>query len=114
MQVKLSKPCQKIIVTLQLQWMAWTRSDHTLLYGIVAVNSIETGKVLDVHICSTYCHSCELSRKLTKDSEKYENWEASHNLECKVNYHGPSKLRKQYKKVKLTVVMANLFRVNTV
>lgn len=50
----------------------WMRSGHTSLYGIVAVNSIETGKVLNVHTCSMYYHSCELSRKLPKDSEKYK------------------------------------------
>lgn len=35
----------------------WMRRGHTSLYGVVAVNSIETGKVLDMHTCSKYCHS---------------------------------------------------------
>lgn len=56
----------------------------------MAVNSIETGKVLDMHTCSKNYHSCELSRKLRKDSEKNKNWESSHKPECKVNYQGPS------------------------
>lgn len=69
----------------------WMRRGHTSLYGVVAVNnSVETGKVLDIHTCSKYCHSCELSRKLPKDSDKYKNWESSHKPECKVNYQGSS------------------------
>lgn len=66
------------------------RCDHTSLYGVVADNSIETGKVLDMHNCSKYYHRCELSRKLPEDSEKHENWEALQKPECKVNYQCPS------------------------
>lgn len=68
----------------------WVRCYHTSLYGVVAVNSIETGKVLHMHNCSKYCQRWEVSRKLPEDSEKYENWEALHKPECKVNYQCPS------------------------
>lgn len=61
----------------------WQRRGYSSLNGVVAASSIETGKIIDVHCLSKYCHGCVLSND---DDKKTEN----HEKECELNYEGHS------------------------
>ncbi|GIY96312.1 hypothetical protein CEXT_42991 [Caerostris extrusa] len=64
----------------------WQRRGHTSLNGCVAVLSIDTGKVLDLEVMSSYCSTC---RKLQKCLRiEYVTLKADHICQC--NYEGSS------------------------
>lgn len=56
---------------------SWQRRGHVSLNGIVSVTSVDTGKVLDVHVLSKYCLCPDKNNKVHLDS-------------CKANYVGTS------------------------
>ncbi|GIY99578.1 uncharacterized protein CEXT_71661 [Caerostris extrusa] len=65
----------------------WQRRGHTSLNGCVAVLSIDTGKVLDLEVMSSYCPTCRKLQKMHKNAE-YVALKADHICQC--NYEGSS------------------------
>ncbi|GIY92524.1 uncharacterized protein CEXT_150421 [Caerostris extrusa] len=60
----------------------WQRRGHTSLNGCVAVLSIDTGKVLDLEVMSSYCPTCrKLQKKMHKNAE-YVALKAVHICQC--------------------------------
>lgn len=66
----------------------WQRRGYTSLNGCVAAISVDTGKVLDVEIMSSFCPTCKRLKNMTKNIE-YEAEKADHICQC--NYEGSSK-----------------------
>ena len=65
----------------------WQKHGFSSLNGAVAVISIETGKVEDVEIMSSYCNACVSNEQLKEgDPNKYEEFKASH--DCGLNHKG--------------------------
>lgn len=62
---------------------SWQKRGHTSINGVVTATAIETGKVIDVHCLSKYCHGCKLAKE---DPTKIEN----HEQTCQLNYEGSS------------------------
>lgn len=56
----------------------WHKRGHTSLNGVMALTSVDTGKVIDVEIMSKYCQTCGKSTNNTP------------HLNCKKNYSGTS------------------------
>ena len=62
---------------------SWHRRGHSSLYGLVAVISAETGKVLDYTVKSRFCVSCMRHARLDPQSEEYQMWKQSHLVDGK-------------------------------
>ena len=69
---------------------SWHRRGHSSLYGLVAVISAETGKVLDYTVKSRFCMSCVRHAHLDPQSEEYRIWKQSHlvNGKCTFDFDG--------------------------
>ena len=67
----------------------WMRRSFTSLYGVFACVSWDTGRVLDVHVSSKYCHAC-VSWKFKREhrvisQQVYEDRAMEHQAVCPVN-----------------------------
>lgn len=65
----------------------WQRRGYTSLNGCVAAISIETGKVLDLEVMSSYCPTCKKLEKMEKNVV-YDSLKADHVCQC--NFEGSS------------------------
>lgn len=63
----------------------WQRRGFTSLNGCVAAISVDTGKVVDVEVMSSYCMICKKLHKMEKD-HVYESEKADH--VCHANFAG--------------------------
>lgn len=63
----------------------WQKRGHSSLNGSVAVLSIDTGKVLDIELMSSFCQKCRQIEMLSKDSLQYS---LLRDHICKSNYKG--------------------------
>ncbi|GIY34102.1 GMC_oxred_C domain-containing protein [Caerostris extrusa] len=59
----------------------WQRRGHTSLNGCVALISIDTRKVLDLEVMSSYCPTCRKLQKMHKNAE-YVALKADHIKQC--------------------------------
>ncbi|GBM73325.1 hypothetical protein AVEN_216071-1 [Araneus ventricosus] len=50
----------------------------------------QSGKVIDIDVMSSYCKSCEVSKKLYSDKSKssYQQWQSHHAKSCQKNHFG--------------------------
>ena len=74
----------KVAITCDGTWM---RRGYSSLFGVFACISWRTGRVIDIHVSSKYCHECVTWNGM-KDSgsvseEAYSNWKSAHL--CKIN-----------------------------
>ena len=67
----------------------WQRRGYSSNNGVVAVISMESGKVIDVESLSKLCRQCKLKEKLKAEKpDEYAEWRLSHI--CTYNYKGSS------------------------
>ncbi|GBM74051.1 hypothetical protein AVEN_102001-1 [Araneus ventricosus] len=62
----------------------WKTRGHSSLVGVCTVIGAEIGKVIDIDVMSSYCKSCEVSKKLYSDKSKssYQQWQSHHAKSC--------------------------------
>ncbi|GFW30735.1 uncharacterized protein TNCV_4088551 [Trichonephila clavipes] len=65
----------------------WQRRGYTSMNGCVAAISVDTGKVLDIEVMSSYCPTCKKLQTMPRNSE-YESSKADHICQC--NFTGYS------------------------
>ncbi|GFU99860.1 uncharacterized protein TNCV_146301 [Trichonephila clavipes] len=65
----------------------WQRRGYTSMNGCVAAISIDTGKVLDIEVMSSYCPTCKRLQTMPRNFE-YESSKADHICQC--NFTGSS------------------------
>ena len=69
----------------------WQKRGFSSLNGVVAVISIDNGKVIDVEPMSRYCRECFVNtRRLQGDEDSLQIWREKHRDVCKLNYVGPA------------------------
>ena len=69
----------------------WSHRGFVANYGVVAVLSWETGKVLDVVVLSKSCKICkEAEHSMGSESKEFLDWMAKHQDSCNANYTGSS------------------------
>ena len=57
--------------------------------GVVAVISIDNGKLIDVESMRRYCRECFVNtRRLPDDEDSLQIWREKHRDVCKLNYVG--------------------------
>jgi hypothetical protein len=61
---------------------------HVSKFVATSVISVDSGKVLDTEVCSTFCHACSQHSKDDKKSTEYKEWYAKHKSNCSVNFEG--------------------------
>ncbi|KFM57795.1 hypothetical protein X975_00431, partial [Stegodyphus mimosarum] len=66
---------------------SWKTRGHSSKIGITSVIGIETGKVLDLEVLSSYCKGCEWGKN-NKNAKEFENWKRSHDIVCAKNHFG--------------------------
>ncbi|GBM86397.1 hypothetical protein AVEN_101965-1, partial [Araneus ventricosus] len=68
----------------------WKTRGHSSLVGVCTVIGAESGKVIDIDVMSSYCKSCEVSKKLYSDKSKssYQQWQSHHAKSCQKNHFG--------------------------
>lgn len=67
----------------------WMKRGHQSKLGVVFVQSIETGEVLDFEVKSLFCHVCAKYKKRLS-SKKFDEWYKGHESKCKINHKGSS------------------------
>ncbi|GFT94778.1 uncharacterized protein TNCV_2805601 [Trichonephila clavipes] len=65
----------------------WQRRGYTSMNGCVAAISVDTGKVLDIEVMSSYCPTCKGLQTMPRNFE-YESSKADHICQC--NFTGSS------------------------
>ncbi|GFU94654.1 uncharacterized protein TNCV_732901 [Trichonephila clavipes] len=65
----------------------WQRRGYTSMNGCVAAISVDTGKVLDIEVMSSYCPTCKRLQTMPRNFE-YESLKADHICQC--NFTGSS------------------------
>ncbi|GFW65335.1 uncharacterized protein TNCV_396011 [Trichonephila clavipes] len=65
----------------------WQRRGYTSMNGCVAAISVDTGKVLDIEVMSSYCPICKRLQTMPRNFE-YESSKADHICQC--NFTGSS------------------------
>ncbi|GFV82876.1 uncharacterized protein TNCV_1178911 [Trichonephila clavipes] len=60
---------------------AWQRRGYTSMNGCVAAISVDTGKVLDIEVMSSYCPTCKRLQNMPRNFE-YESSKADHICQC--------------------------------
>ncbi|GFW74442.1 uncharacterized protein TNCV_2413411 [Trichonephila clavipes] len=65
----------------------WQRRGYTSMNGCVAGISVDTGKVLDIEVMSSYCPTCKRLQTMPRNFE-YESSKADHICQC--NFTGSS------------------------
>ncbi|GFV69086.1 uncharacterized protein TNCV_2929151 [Trichonephila clavipes] len=65
----------------------WQRRGYTSMNGCVAAISVDTGKVLDIEVMSSYCPTCKRLQTMPRNF-KYESSKADHICQC--NFTGSS------------------------
>ncbi|GFV58845.1 uncharacterized protein TNCV_1260721 [Trichonephila clavipes] len=65
----------------------WQRRGYTSMNGCVAAISVDTGKVLDIEVMSSYCPKCKRLQTMPRNFE-YESSKADHICQC--NFTGSS------------------------
>jgi hypothetical protein len=75
---------------------SWNKRGWSARDGVVAVISIDTGKVLDVVFLSNSCTTCEQMKRKRKDGAisriDYLSWVVSHDESCFHNHEGSSQV----------------------
>ena len=67
----------------------WQRRGFSSLNGVVAVISIDSGKLVDVEAMSRYCRECAIhTRLLQDDHDALAKWKESHKDDCKLSHEG--------------------------
>ncbi|GBN79607.1 hypothetical protein AVEN_228022-1 [Araneus ventricosus] len=68
----------------------WKTRGHSPLVGVCTVIGAESGKVIDIDVMSSYCKSCEVSKKLYSDKSKssYQQWQSHRAKSCRKNNFG--------------------------
>lgn len=66
----------------------WQRRGYTSMNGCVAAISVDTGKVLDLEVMSSYCPTCKKLDKMPKSTIEYKTLKADHVCQC--NFKGSS------------------------
>ena len=67
----------------------WMKRGYQSKLGVVFVQSVRTGEVLDYVVKSLYCHKCTRQKnKLSK--EEFEIWSEDHKDSCQINHKGSS------------------------
>ncbi|XP_064597899.1 uncharacterized protein LOC135464401 [Liolophura sinensis] len=64
---------------------SWQKRGHSSHYGLGCVIDVDSGVVLDTHVCSNYCHGCATVGK-TKKGVDLVKWKQTHS--CQKNFHG--------------------------
>ncbi|GFT51638.1 uncharacterized protein TNCV_2632971 [Trichonephila clavipes] len=65
----------------------WQRRGYTSMNGCVAAISVDTGKMLDIEVMSSYCPTCKRLQTMPRNFE-YESSKADHICQC--NFTGSS------------------------
>ncbi|GFV69731.1 uncharacterized protein TNCV_1348841 [Trichonephila clavipes] len=65
----------------------WQRRGYTSMNGSVAAISVDTGKMLDIEVMSSYCPTCKRLQTMQRNFE-YESSKADHKCQC--NFTGSS------------------------
>ena len=68
----------------------WQKRGHLSLFGVQAVISVGTRKVLDYEIQSKHCHACQSRGQWDKTTSAYREWMDAHRPHCQINYHASS------------------------
>ena len=76
----------KVAVTVDGTWM---KRGHQSKLGVVFVQSVETGEVLDYAVKSLFCHMCSQNRK-KKSPKDFADWFQGHEPNCSINHKGSS------------------------
>jgi hypothetical protein len=67
----------------------WQRRGFSSLNGVVAVISIDSGKLVDIEPMSRYCRECAVhTRLLQDDPDALVNWKIDHKDVCKLVHEG--------------------------
>lgn len=65
----------------------WAKRGYTSLLGVVTLIGKYTGKILDLIVKCSYCHSCAVMQKKI-NAEEFEIWFDEHSPNCKKNHDG--------------------------
>ena len=74
----------------------WSKRGYSALYGVVAVISWDTGRVLDTCVLSKVCRKCSLKRNKLRSSNssnvdsEFQKWFEKHESFCEINHKGSS------------------------
>lgn len=66
---------------------SWKTRGHSSKIGITSVIGVESGKVLDIEVMSSYCKRCEIGIK-NKKGKELADWKKSHEKQCVKNHSG--------------------------
>ena len=84
-------PCIDISVSFD---GTWQKRGFTSLYGVGVCIDVLTGLVIDYHVLSKYCHTCEVNTKRLPPAELLA-WKAAHAPDCCINHNKSSKAMEQ-------------------
>lgn len=65
----------------------WMKRGFSSRHGVCTAIGVETGKVIDIEVLSSYCHSCEVWSK-RKNTKEYDIWLQTHKSNCQANHTG--------------------------
>lgn len=70
----------------------WQRKGFQSLNGVCTVLGLETGKVLDIEVLSSYCSECNKWEKVngTDNTDEWQKWYSIHLPACSKNHFGSS------------------------
>jgi len=68
----------------------WKKRGFKSLYGVTILIAYYTGKVIDLVVKSSYCHSCAFWRNKFKNFEEYLAWKEEHDDETCTKIHESS------------------------
>lgn len=67
----------------------WKTRGHSSLVGVTSAIGVESGKVIDIDVMSSFCKGCD-SYKKPKHGVKFKNWLKKHSAHCQKNHTGSS------------------------
>ena len=67
---------------------SWLKRGHRSSIGLVCAIDLETNICLDYHVCSKYCHKCEVTgkKKAAQGPQEFQLWQLAHQDECQKNF----------------------------
>ena len=63
-------------------------NEEVSMNGVVAVISMDNGKVVDAEVPSRHCRQCSIKRRFCKDDTEFNAWFSDHQSQCGLNHDG--------------------------